>query len=110
MLNPVAELDRGFAYLRRFKTLSHAFQTGNYRQLANLPATIAVDQTIVGDYGKIPLYSKLEEPLLKTPRLHSEHQLDAEAATYKSSEVQSGFHTSKRAPEGRSDLRYRKKV
>ncbi|KAJ3335730.1 hypothetical protein HDU93_004590 [Gonapodya sp. JEL0774] len=58
------ELERGFAYLRRFKTLSRAFTTGEFRRvnyMSELDGTGVTSADAPGPWTMISLYSKLRE-------------------------------------------------
>ncbi|KAH6566140.1 hypothetical protein BASA50_006275 [Batrachochytrium salamandrivorans] len=65
------ELERGYLYLKRFKNLSRAFSTGEFRALAN--ADRSEDNT-PGPWKKIPLYTKLDDSSLAVVKMHREQQ------------------------------------
>lgn len=44
-------LDRGYVYLKRFKNLSKAFQTGNFKAIPNLEVKQA--ETVPGPWQKV---------------------------------------------------------
>ncbi|KAI8899380.1 hypothetical protein BC833DRAFT_585987 [Globomyces pollinis-pini] len=64
-----ALLERGHIYLRRFKNLSKAFSTGDYRAVSNIDSG---NENQPGPWQKFPLYQKLEETSLAIARLYGE--------------------------------------
>jgi hypothetical protein len=65
-------------YLKRFKNLSKAFATGDFRPLANVEQQ--VDQH-GGPWQKTPLYSKLEDTSLAIAKLYHEDSSIAPTST-----------------------------
>ncbi|KAJ3305425.1 hypothetical protein HDV03_001519 [Kappamyces sp. JEL0829] len=63
-------LDRGYVYLKRFKNLSRAFASGDFRPLANVEQQV---DNAAGPWQKTPLYSKLEDTSLSVARLYHEN-------------------------------------
>ncbi|KNC98817.1 ubiquitin-specific protease UBP2 [Spizellomyces punctatus DAOM BR117] len=66
-----AELERGYAYLRRFKTLSRAFATGDFRIIPNGEPTTSTEG-MPGTWQKTALYAKLEDANVTLARLYKE--------------------------------------
>ncbi|TPX70357.1 hypothetical protein SpCBS45565_g01777 [Spizellomyces sp. 'palustris'] len=66
-----AELERGYAYLRRFKTLSRAFATGDFRIIPNGEPTTSTEG-MPGTWQKTALYAKLEDANITLARLYKE--------------------------------------
>ncbi|KAJ3277626.1 hypothetical protein HK104_003125 [Borealophlyctis nickersoniae] len=64
------ELERGYAYLRRFKTLSRAFATGDFRMVSG-PEQRS-EPGMPGPWQKTPLYAKLDDANLTVARLYKE--------------------------------------
>ncbi|KAL7753404.1 ubiquitin-specific protease ubp2 [Sorochytrium milnesiophthora] len=62
------DLERGNAYLRRFKTLSKAFAKGEFRPVGDstTQAPIAATET-TGPWQNFPLYARLEHPNMLPP-------------------------------------------
>lgn len=56
----MSELDRGYAYLKRFRTLSRAFATGDFRMMSTPKAAASNETNSTGPWQKVPLYSKLD--------------------------------------------------
>ncbi|KAI8820277.1 uncharacterized protein EV422DRAFT_85883 [Fimicolochytrium jonesii] len=69
-----AELERGFAYLRRFKTISRAFASGDFRLVPAADSDTA--EGTVGNWQKTALYSKLESANLALARFYKEPPRD----------------------------------
>ncbi|KAJ3092858.1 hypothetical protein HK102_001683 [Quaeritorhiza haematococci] len=65
-----SELERGYLYLRRFKMLSRAFATGDFRTLPN--AMGVYNQNGSGPWEKTPLYTKLDDATLTVARLYKD--------------------------------------
>ncbi|KAI8802749.1 hypothetical protein BJ742DRAFT_743450 [Cladochytrium replicatum] len=63
-----ADLERGYAYLRRFKTLSRAFASGDFRTIPQQPS----HDVVQGPWQKINLYQKLEAANLALGRFYKE--------------------------------------
>ncbi|TPX32089.1 hypothetical protein SmJEL517_g04756 [Synchytrium microbalum] len=64
-----SELERGYTYLRRFKTLSRAFATGDLRAV-HLPGAPPSAESIPGPWQKIPLYKQLEDVSLAVAKIY----------------------------------------
>ncbi|KAJ3017854.1 hypothetical protein HKX48_003345 [Thoreauomyces humboldtii] len=69
-----AELERGFAYLRRFKTLSRAFASGDFRLVP--AAEKGSTDNMPGNWQKNTLYAKLESANLSAARFYKEPPRD----------------------------------
>ncbi|KAJ3035456.1 hypothetical protein HDV00_003747 [Rhizophlyctis rosea] len=68
-----SELDRGYNYLRRFKTLSRAFATGDFRMISGPDTARPEDgKGMPGPWQKTPLYKKLDDANLAAARLYHE--------------------------------------
>ncbi|KAI9203332.1 uncharacterized protein BJ171DRAFT_150105 [Polychytrium aggregatum] len=71
-----ADIERGYSYLKRFKTLSKAFATGDFRILPTgaLVPNSNVDQLAreTGPWQKISLYSKLDDANTALSKLYKE--------------------------------------
>ncbi|KAL5032822.1 hypothetical protein BDV3_001359 [Batrachochytrium dendrobatidis] len=63
------ELERGYVYLKRFKNLSKAFSTGEFRALANADQ---VSENVSGPWQKTPLYAKLDDANLAVAKMYHE--------------------------------------
>jgi hypothetical protein len=90
------ELERGNAYLKRFKNLSKAFATGDFRTLPQGEKAVA-EKNLLGPWQKTALYSKLDEATTTVARLYQEQpkqNVTSEAAVkpmvYTSSDVIEG--------------------
>ncbi|KAJ3137449.1 hypothetical protein HDU90_001850 [Geranomyces variabilis] len=70
-----AELERGFAYLRRFKTLSRAFASGDFRLVPTADAGSNPDN-MPGNWQQSPLYAKLEAANTAAARFYREPAKD----------------------------------
>ncbi|KAJ3154194.1 hypothetical protein HDU86_004738 [Geranomyces michiganensis] len=70
-----AELERGFAYLRRFKTLSRAFASGDFRLVPTAEAGSNPDN-MPGNWQQSPLYAKLEAANTAAARFYQEPAKD----------------------------------
>ena len=86
-----AELDRGFTYLKRFKNLSKAFATGDFRMIPQ--GEPVGDKNMPGPWQKTALYSKLEETNVNFTKLyketpHSMLPLSTKSSLYKSNDQQ----------------------
>ncbi|RKO93227.1 hypothetical protein BDK51DRAFT_42737 [Blyttiomyces helicus] len=64
-----AELQKGLAYLRRFKTLSRAFANGDFRALPGIENPHPTD-ALPGPWQKTALYSKLDDANLAMARFY----------------------------------------
>ena len=64
-----SELERGYTYLRRFKTLSRAFATGDLRAV-HLAGASPSAESIPGPWQKIPLYKQLEDVSLAIAKIY----------------------------------------
>ncbi|TPX34426.1 hypothetical protein SeMB42_g07324 [Synchytrium endobioticum] len=64
-----SELERGYTYLRRFKTLSRAFATGDLRAV-HLPGASPSAESIPGPWQKIPLYKQLDSVSLAIAKIY----------------------------------------
>ena len=62
-------MERGYSYLQRFKNLSVAFATGDFKAVASGEKSI---ETTTGPWDKTPLYSKLNEAQLAITKLYKE--------------------------------------
>ncbi|KAJ1551124.1 hypothetical protein HK096_003018, partial [Nowakowskiella sp. JEL0078] len=80
--NENTELERGYAYLRRFKTLSKAFATGDFR---SIPVQIK-NEKVPGPWEKMTLYGKLDDTKLAVARMYKERQENRERVDIKTSE------------------------
>lgn len=65
----MTELERGYAYLHRFKTLSRAFVSGDYRKV-QLPKAVATDNQITGPWKNTELYAKMEGESAEFARMY----------------------------------------
>ncbi|KAL2918170.1 ubiquitin-specific protease ubp2 [Polyrhizophydium stewartii] len=63
------ELERGYVYLKRFKNLSRAFATGEFRALANTEQNA---ENMPGPWQKTPLYAKLDDASLAIAKVYRE--------------------------------------
>ncbi|KAI8904593.1 hypothetical protein DFJ77DRAFT_480143 [Powellomyces hirtus] len=70
-----AELERGFAYLRRFKTLSRAFASGDFRLVPTAELGHHPDQ-LPGNWQQTTLYAKLESANISAARFYKEPPRD----------------------------------
>ncbi|KAJ3134698.1 hypothetical protein HK100_003382 [Physocladia obscura] len=68
------ELERGKLYLKKFKTLSRAFATGNFRILPSgqINQTSSIIDAVPGPWQKTALYSKMEDANLAMAKLYKE--------------------------------------
>ncbi|KAJ3410355.1 hypothetical protein HDV05_003858 [Chytridiales sp. JEL 0842] len=65
------ELERGYTYLRRFKRLSRAFQTGDFRIIPSGHYETPTD-SVPGPWQKTPLYTKLDDASVTVARFYKE--------------------------------------
>ncbi|KAJ3331975.1 hypothetical protein HDU76_001649 [Blyttiomyces sp. JEL0837] len=65
------ELERGYSYLRKFKTLSRAFASGDFR-IIPVDHYHGPSDAVPGPWQKTPLYGKLDDADLALARMYRE--------------------------------------